>query len=230
MSSPSGSLKTKGLWVGMVMRSREDLTRATGSADRSDEYVSKLDRIIQLTGFSDPIYAEAYVTVHQYDILLDILIVNQTDQTLQNLTVEFSTLGDLKLVERSHNPNYRPRGFHSIKANIKVSSTETGVIYGNIVYDGTSSLDVNCVILNDIHIDIMDYIKPATCNENSFRLMWLEFEWENKVNVNTNLTDLRAYLDHIMKSTNLNCLTPEHALAGECGFLGRQPVCSQYLW
>jgi coatomer subunit beta len=22
-----------------------------------------------------------------------------------------------------------------------------------------------CVILNDIHIDIMDYIKPATCNE-----------------------------------------------------------------
>jgi coatomer subunit beta len=22
-----------------------------------------------------------------------------------------------------------------------------------------------CVILNDIHIDIMDYIKPAYCNE-----------------------------------------------------------------
>ncbi|KAH6561174.1 hypothetical protein BASA50_003834 [Batrachochytrium salamandrivorans] len=197
----------------------EDLTRATGSADRSDEYVSKLDRIIQLTGFSDPIYAEAYVTVHQYDILLDILIVNQTDQTLQNLTVEFSTLGDLKLVERPQSQTIGPRGFHSIKANIKVSSTETGVIYGNIVYDGTSSLDVNCVILNDIHIDIMDYIKPATCNETQFRLMWLEFEWENKVNVNTNLTDLRAYLDHIMKSTNLNCLTPEHALAGECGFL-----------
>ncbi|EGF82244.1 hypothetical protein BATDEDRAFT_19102 [Batrachochytrium dendrobatidis JAM81] len=196
-----------------------DLIRATGSADGNDEYVSKLNRIIQLTGFSDPIYAEAYVTVHQYDILLDILIVNQTDQTLQNLTVEFSTLGDLKLVERPQPQTIGPRGFHSIKANIKVSSTETGVIYGNIVYDGASSVDINCVILNDIHIDIMDYIKPATCNETQFRLMWLEFEWENKVNVNTNITDLRMYLDHVMKSTNLNCLTPEHALAGECGFL-----------
>nr|KAJ3419124.1 coatomer subunit beta [Polyrhizophydium stewartii] len=196
-----------------------DLIRATGSADRGDEYVSKLNRIIQLTGFSDPVYAEAYVTVHQYDILLDILIVNQTNETLQNLTVEFSTLGDLKLVERPQPHTMGPRGFHSIKANIKVASTETGVIYGNIVYDGASSLDVNCIILNDIHIDIMDYIKPATCSETQFRLMWTEFEWENKVNVNTTMTDLRAYLDHIMKSTNLNCLTPEHALAGECGFL-----------
>ena len=26
-----------------------------------------------------------------------------------------------------------------------------------------------CVILNDIHIDIMDYIKPAYCNEAQVR-------------------------------------------------------------
>eukprot|EP00842_Homolaphlyctis_polyrhiza_P006041 jgi/Hompol1/6438/HPOL_003533-RA len=214
-----GLLKSKRATGETVDEIEQDLLRATGSADRADEYVSKLDRIVQLTGFSDPVYAEAYVKVHQYDILLDVLIVNQTNETLQNLTIEFSTLGDLKLVERPQPQTIGPRGFHSIKANIKVSSTETGVIYGNIVYDGAASLDVHCVILNDIHIDIMDYIKPATCTETQFRLMWLEFEWENRVVVNTNMTDLRAYLDHIMKSTNLNCLTPEQALAGECGFL-----------
>ena len=58
-----------------------------------------------------------------------------------------------------------PHGFHNIKANIKVSSTETGVIFGNIVYDGVVGGDMQCVILNDIHIDIMDYIKPAYCSE-----------------------------------------------------------------
>ena len=54
----------------------------------------------QLTGFSDPVYAEAYVNVNQYDIVLDVLIVNQTKDTLQNCTLELATLGDLKLVEK----------------------------------------------------------------------------------------------------------------------------------
>jgi coatomer subunit beta len=197
-----------------------DLTRATGSSSKTTKVTSQLSRVMQLTGFSDPVYAEAYVNVHQYNILLDILIVNQTSETLQNLTLEFSTLGDLKLLETPVPHTLRPHGFHTVKANIKVSSTETGVIFGNIVYDGPGALDTSCVILNDIHIDIMDYIKPAYCSETKFRSMWTEFEWENKVNVNTNITDLRQYINHIMKTTNMACLTPEHALSGECGFLG----------
>lgn len=47
----------------------------------------------QLTGFSDPVYAEAYVHVNQYDIVLDVLVVNQTSDTLQNCTLELATLG-----------------------------------------------------------------------------------------------------------------------------------------
>ena len=45
--------------------------------------VSSLQKVIQLTGFADPVYAEAYVNVNQYDISLDVLIVNQTDDMLQ---------------------------------------------------------------------------------------------------------------------------------------------------
>lgn len=91
--------------------------------------------------------------------------MNQTQSTLQNLTIEFSTLGDLKLVERPSPQTMAPNGFHSIKANIKVSSTETGVIFGNVVYEGTSALDMKYISLNEIHVDIMDYIKPETCTE-----------------------------------------------------------------
>ena len=36
-------------------------------------------------------------------------------------------------------------------------------------------------MLNNIHIDIMDYIYPASCTDEEFRKMWVEFEWENKV-------------------------------------------------
>lgn len=63
----------------------------------------------------------------------------------------------------------------------QVSSTETGVIFGNIVYEGTGYAERSVVVLNDIHIDIMDYISPAACADVQFRNMWAEFEWENKV-------------------------------------------------
>jgi len=198
-----------------------DLSKATGTLEQAGDTASKLNRVFQLTGFSDPIYAEAFVNVHSYDIVLDVLVVNQTGDTLQNLNLELATLGDLKLVERPQNHNLGPHDFKNIKANIKVSSTETGIIFGNIVYDiaGASASDRNCVIMNDIHIDIMDYIHPAACTGVQFRQMWAEFEWENKVPVNTTIIDINEYLQHVIKNTNMKCLTPEYAYDEECNFL-----------
>lgn len=197
-----------------------DLERATGGdSSAAEDLSSKLNRVVQLTGFSDPVYAEAYVKVHQFDIILDVLLVNQTTETLQNLSVEFATLGDLKVVERPTTQNLGPHDFHNVQCTIKVSSTDTGVIFGNVVYDGAHSTDTHVVILSDVHVDIMDYIQPATCTETQFRTMWTEFEWENKVNINSKIKTLRGFLDELMKATNMNCLTPEAGLKGDCQFL-----------
>ncbi|KAI0970027.1 Coatomer, beta subunit [Xylaria arbuscula] len=196
-----------------------DLERATGGEATSEDLTSKLSRVVQLTGFSDPVYVEAYVKVHQFDIVLDVLLVNQTTETLQNLSVEFATLGDLKVVERPTTQNLGPHDFHNVQATIKVQSTDTGVIFGNVVYDGAHSTDTNVVILNDVHVDIMDYIQPATCTETQFRLMWTEFEWENKVNINSKAKSLREFLQQLMACTNMNCLTPEASMKGDCQFL-----------
>ncbi|KAH9845458.1 Coatomer subunit beta [Teratosphaeria destructans] len=200
----------------------QDLEKATGGDSATEDLVSKLSRVVQLTGFSDPVYAEAYVQVHQFDIILDVLLVNQTRETLQNLSVEFATLGDLKVVERPTTQNLPGLDFLNVQATIKVSSTDTGVIFGNVVYDGPSSTESNVVILNDVHVDIMDYIQPAQCTETQFRTMWTEFEWENKVNINTKMpagTGLREFLQRLMKVTNMSCLTPEASLSGDCQFL-----------
>jgi len=199
------------------------LSQALGTAKDSnptDFSSTKLSKITQLTGFSDPIYAEAYVNVNQYDIVLDVLMVNQTADTLQSVSLELATLGDLKLVEKPQPLVLAPFDFCNIKANVKVTSTENGIIFGNIVYDVTGAAsDRNVVILNDIHIDIMDYIVPAYCSDTEFRQMWAEFEWENKVVVNTNITDLREYLAALLGATNMRSLTPDKALSGECGFM-----------
>ncbi|XAR67766.1 hypothetical protein NMG60_11002659 [Bertholletia excelsa] len=198
---------------------QDDLKRATGEFMKDNDDANKLNRILQLTGFSDPVYAEAYVTVNHYDIVLDVTVINRTKETLQNLCLELATMGDLKLVERPQNYTLAPESSKQIRANIKVSSTETGVIFGNIVYETSNVHERNVVVLNDIHIDIMDYISPATCADVAFRTMWAEFEWENKVAINTVIQDEKEFLNHIIKSTNMKCLTPASAMDGECGFL-----------
>jgi len=196
-----------------------DLARATGLAEAAAAEAGRTTRVLQLTGLSDPVYAEARVAVHQYDIALDVTLVNRTSETLQAVQLELATMGDLKLVERLQPHNLAPGESRTLRANVKVSSTETGVIFGNVVYEGGGVAERGIVVLADVHIDIMDYISPASVPDAAFRNMWAEFEWENKVAINTTLTDVRAFLEHIVASTNMRCLTPPRALEGECGYL-----------
>ncbi|KAJ1364776.1 Coatomer subunit beta [Parelaphostrongylus tenuis] len=199
------------------------LSQALGTAPKTQKFdfsSSKLGKVVQLAGFSDPIYAEAYVNVNQYDIVLDVLVVNQTADTLQNVSLELSTVGDLKLVDKPTPITLAPSDFTNIKATVKVASTENGVIFSTISYDvrGSTS-DRNCVYLQDIKIDIMDYIVPGNVTDAEFRQMWFDFEWENKVTVNTPITDLREFLQYLSSVTNMKILTGDAAIEGDCGFL-----------
>ncbi|OBA23951.1 Coatomer, beta subunit [Metschnikowia bicuspidata var. bicuspidata NRRL YB-4993] len=196
----------------------EESLALTGAV-KSENLISKLNKILQLTGFSDPIYAEAFVKVHQFDVTLDVLLVNQTTTTMRNLSVEFATLGDLKVVDKPSSVNIGPHGFHKVSVTVKVTSADTGVIFGNIVYDGRHSDESTIVILNDVHVDIMDYIKPATCSESVFRKMWNEFEWENKITIKSQMSSLKDYLEELIAGTNMTCLTPGAIAGEECHFL-----------
>lgn len=49
---------------------------------------------------------------------------------------------------------------------------QTGVIFGNITYDEKTSDASANIVLSDIHLDIMDYIKPNYVNEATFRSSW----------------------------------------------------------
>ena len=136
-----------------------------------------------LTAFGDPLYCEAIVTMHSYDIVLDIFIVNRTAghtlcfaasplltlhlDTLANISLDLATVGDLRLVERLQPFSLPAHKSTTLRQSVKVSSTETGVIYGAITYDlasvrggGLSPPDLRTVSINlaDIHMDVMEYV------------------------------------------------------------------------
>eukprot|EP00735_Rhodelphis_limneticus_P005837 TRINITY_DN1788_c0_g1::TRINITY_DN1788_c0_g1_i1::g.25047::m.25047 TRINITY_DN1788_c0_g1::TRINITY_DN1788_c0_g1_i1::g.25047 ORF type:complete len:989 (-),score=311.70,sp/Q9SV21/COPB1_ARATH/46.74/0.0,Adaptin_N/PF01602.15/1.1e-87,Coatomer_b_Cpla/PF14806.1/1.8e+03,Coatomer_b_Cpla/PF14806.1/2.1e-53,Coatamer_beta_C/PF07718.7/1.9e-46,HEAT_2/PF13646.1/1.5e+04,HEAT_2/PF13646.1/0.0044,HEAT_2/PF13646.1/0.037,HEAT_2/PF13646.1/4.6e+02,HEAT_2/PF13646.1/8.1e+02,HEAT_2/PF13646.1/1.5e+04,HEAT/PF02985.17/1.4e+03,HEA len=214
-------LKTKrGADLGLLQDDSQNYLKGEGGGD------SRLDlnRIVQLTGFADPLYVEALMTVHQYDIMLDVLVLNRTQDTLQNVSLELATLGDLKICERSHGFAAAPGDAKRLKVNIKVSSTEMGVVFGNILYEtagaaATKGTDHNYVTLNDIHLDIVDYIRPSSCTDVNFRIMWAEFEWENKIAINSNYTDPVEFVRHMMACTNMRCLNTECLEPTACPFI-----------
>lgn len=57
----------------------EEVSNPAETQNFLSEIKSNMDqRIYQLTGYSDPIYAEAIAEVHHYDILLKIVLMNRT--------------------------------------------------------------------------------------------------------------------------------------------------------
>jgi len=164
-------------------------------------------KVYQLTGFSDPVYAEAFVEVHHYDILLKIVLMNRTNKTLPNISFEFLTQGNLKVVEKPIPITLRAESSAAIKASLKVSSTDNGVIYGYITYDSSSGNQPNILNINEIQIDFINDLMQAECSDYEFKKKWAEYEWENKVQVNTTMTDLRQYVDHFAKSLNVSLMT-----------------------
>lgn len=86
-------------------------------------------------GLADPVYAEAYVTVHQYDIVLDVTVINRTGDTLQNLCLELATMGDLKLVERPQNYTLSPGATTTIRSSLLLCLSPLSTAEGQVTYD-----------------------------------------------------------------------------------------------
>jgi coatomer subunit beta len=164
-------------------------------------------KVYQLTGFSDDIYAEAFVEVHHYDILLKIVLMNRTGKTLSNINFEVLTQGNLKVVEKPIPITLREKSSASIKASLKVSSTDNGIVFGYLTYETSSSNQPHILNINEIPIDFINDLLPAECTELEFKKKWAEYEWENKVQVNTTMTDLHHFVDHFAKQLNVSLMT-----------------------
>ena len=177
-------------------------------------------KVQQLTGVGDPVYVEALVRAQAYDIVMEMTLVNRTGQTLTDLSVELSTMGDMKVVERPSVHSLGPDAALQLTYTVKVSSTEASHVYGTLVYTTSAApSDQKVVNLANVTVDVLGYVQPAYIDPASFRSMWADFEWENKVAVNTNVPTLRGFVQHVAGITHMQVLTPMSGLEGAAAFL-----------
>ena len=50
-------------------------------------FTERLSKVQQMTGLADPVYVEAFLQVHSFDLVLELLMINRTNDTLQNVVV-----------------------------------------------------------------------------------------------------------------------------------------------
>lgn len=129
----------------------EEISNDTKQADYLQDIKSDIDqKVYQLTGYSDPIYAEAFAEVHHYDILLKIVLINRTNKTIQNINCELLTQGNLKIVEKPISSTLRAYSSTTVKSSLKVSSTDNGAIYGYLTFDSASGNIPHIININEI--------------------------------------------------------------------------------
>lgn len=200
-----------------------DLNASQETNDSDQPLIPDMFSEIPLTGTTDPVYAYCEFDVNQYDIGLKIHLENRTkSKTFENVTLELAARGEgvSSYIDRPESIVLAPRSTACIQTNIKVVSAENRRLFGCIAFDDVTSDDrEQFIVLNDISINITDYIKPYGISFDDFRDVWRDCEWENKVNVKTKHTDLKDYLSHLVRTTNMRCVTSDRGLSGDCLFL-----------
>ncbi|EGR27322.1 hypothetical protein IMG5_197900 [Ichthyophthirius multifiliis] len=178
------------------------------------DFVKKLGKLIQLTGYSDPIYAESFVRIHKYDIQFETLLINRTSKPLQKVQIDFFTQqSDIKrVIEKAQAVTLQPNGFANVKTSLKFSSSDIGVIFGAINYENIAGIEQAYLITKEIDIDLIDFIYPSEIDLNTFRELWAKYEWENRITLNPSGNDLYQFVNHIREHFKLYLLNDEEEI------------------
>ena len=177
----------------------------------------KLGEIIILSGSSDPIFIECAMEMNPYVLSMNLLLINQTSDTLQNIAIEFTSMEDAQLCSQ-HPLCLAPGENYTLPVNIYKCSTEISTIKGivHFEYSNRNTSENNFIILKDIQIDILNYIKPATCIPALFIKMWKEFEWENVIHLHTKFNSLDDYIQHISNIMHMSVISNNNAKDLRC--------------
>lgn len=178
-----------------------------------------LGNVVQLSGDSERIYAEAIIQVSPSLIALEVLFINRTNESAQDVTLELFASPSLRVPHTANKVvNLEPYGFARDKYILYVDNCEAGVIYGNITAKFTQEKQKNEsrtheVIhrTKEIDINIRSFLTPYSLRDREFCRLWSIFDWEYKVAVST-LAPPEGVALMVKASLNAFVLPEEEAL------------------
>lgn len=175
--------------------------------------------IMQLTGLNDPIYVEAELIFKRYEIILDLLFINQTENFLQNMTFEFYTSKNIVKKNDLKLQCMKGRSIVSDKIRFDVLDSYSGFISGSVTFKFPLDKNLSLCTLNfnDIKTDVLDNLEKKDMTEDEFKNNWKKMEWENVYINKINYTDIEKIFNvfcKYLKGTLINIIKNDFLLVG----------------
>ena len=216
--------------------SKADKMKENLALSKEDSLILKNDsdkfkNILQLSGSSDPIYVEAFITIVKTDIAVDCLLVNQTEETFYNLNLEFMPAGSMRMIESPKSITLLPHGFSFLKAVIRLPSGDSLLNINGVISYSLNTLSKNAdsveeiIILAPISPSIKNFMEEQLNRSVNFSQLWTLLEWENKIDIpaNSRFKNLDQVLEYISQNANIKNISPSKFEEQDyiaCNFVG----------
>lgn len=145
-----------------------------------DESVDLRKRTIQLSGLGDPLYVETNILISTCEILLDVLIINQTTSYLQNVIMDFGCSKNINQVSYPDTFSLQPNSAIALKLKFDIVESLNTTISSYISFKYPKNNDYSgknfVQNLEEISLTINDFLEPA---DGDFQGNWKSLEWEN---------------------------------------------------
>ncbi|CAD26416.1 COATOMER COMPLEX BETA SUBUNIT [Encephalitozoon cuniculi GB-M1] len=145
---------------------------------------AEMRNVTQLTGLSDPIYVEATTSYTRYEIVVDMLFINQTPSYLQNILLDFVTSQGLSATFISTPFSLSSRSVVTKRFTFRIIDASNGFISGSITFRypdecGEYANTVYTINLSEVKTSVSEFLEPRKMDPDGFRETWKELEWEN---------------------------------------------------
>jgi coatomer subunit beta len=183
------------------------------AAQDQKKLTSKLKNLVQLTGYSDPIYAECTFKFTKYNIDLEVFLLNRTDSILKNVNINFFSavkvkeLQNLRLLEKVKLPYLMPGENTSIYKSLKYNVNKEFQFFGDISFENNAGIPMGSIRTNNINFNILEFLEAHKISTRRFRHLWQVCDWENKIKIKTKFKEVSPYIQAMKKKLSLTEVT-----------------------
>eukprot|EP00375_Theileria_parva_P003525 XP_766208.1 coatomer beta subunit [Theileria parva strain Muguga] len=171
--------------------------------------LSNYHKIHQFTSLTDPLYVEGYIKLIGNKLYFNMLIENKSTEVLQNITLDLSTGTHMQLATSRKLITLSPRQQVKTQVKFRIDSSTDETVYGYVYYSTSSTILLQCLSFNPIHISLYDFIQRNKISGAQFRTFWNDFQWENVIK----LCDVRVtptqLLNSLLNYTHMSIITDD---------------------
>ncbi|ADM12042.1 coatomer complex subunit beta [Encephalitozoon intestinalis ATCC 50506] len=202
---------------------------------RKDEGGSgEMRNVTQLTGLSDPIYVEATTSYTRHEVVMDMLLINQTSSYLQNILLDFVTSQGFNATFINTPFSLSSRSVVTKRFTFRIIEGSNGFISGSITFRypdecGEYANTVYTINLAEVRTAVSEFLEPKKMDSDEFRETWKELEWENtytlKFVTRRTLEEIFEEVSKVLNGEILDIEYDESYAVGNIACMTLQNVC-----